>query len=417
MQRRSFIKNFAAAGAASLAGGPAVAVGAATPTATTGAEDRAYWIGLLDKICAPVLRALSEGRLKATMPVAVPMGNVEERRPFIYLAALANVLAGVAPWIESGSTTGAEGALRERYAVWARAGIRAGTDPDSPDFMDFNQGSQPLVDAALLTLAILRAPRELWEKLDGGTKSRVVAALKSTRVIRPGYNNWLLFSALVEAGLSFMGEWWDPMRVDLAVRTVEGWYKGDGLYGDGPQFHWDYYNSFIIHPLLMKVLEVTGRSTKDWESLLPVELARARRYAAIQERLISPEGTYPPIGRSISDRTGAFHLLADIALRKELPEGVAPEQVRCALTAVMRRMFEAPGTFDAKGWLQIGFCGAQPSIAEEYITSGTAYICTWVMLPLGLSETDRFWAAPAASWTARKAWEGEDIKADHAISI
>ena len=46
---------------------------------------------------------------------------------------------------------------------WA---IAAGTDPASPDYMNFNQGHQPVVDTAFLALAILRAPTELWKKLD-----------------------------------------------------------------------------------------------------------------------------------------------------------------------------------------------------------------------------------------------------------
>jgi hypothetical protein len=407
MVRRDFVKRAAAMGMAASV--------SAVPVPAAEMDDRAYWLHLLTKICGPVLKALSERRLKATMPVEVPEGNLAERKPFAYLAALANVLAGIAPWLETGPKDGAEGALREQYAELARKAILAGTDPTSPDFMDFNEGSQPVVDAALLTLAIVRAPTELWAKLDTATQNHLIKALESTRVIKPGYNNWLLFSAMVEAGLSFMGEWWDPMRVDLAIRTVDGWYKGDGAYGDGPEFHWDYYNSFIIHPMLVNVLEVIGKKSKVWESFEPGILARARRYAAIQERMISPEGTYPPIGRSLSDRTGAFHLLAEMALRRELPEGVTPEQVRCALTAVMRRMLEAEGTFDAEGWMRVGFCGRQPSIAESYISTGTAYICTWAMLPLGLPETDRFWGAPAAPWTAKKVWGGIDIPTDHAI--
>jgi len=408
--RRDFLKGCAALGAVS-----STAAAARTARSTAGLGDRADWIHLLDKICAPVLRALSQGQLKATMPVVVPMGNLAERKPYAYLAALANVLAGIAPWLETGPTEGQEGALRQQYAAWARASIHSGCDPRSPDFMDFNQGSQPLVDAALLTLAIVRAPNELWRTLDPATQQHLIRALQSTRVIRPGYNNWLLFSAMVEAGLAFMGQQWDPMRIDLALRTVELWYKGDGAYGDGPEFHWDYYNSFVIHPMLVNILEVMAPHTKTWEPLRPGLLDRARRYAAIQERMISPEATYPPIGRSLSDRTGAFHLLAQMALRRELPEGVSPAQVRCALTAVMRRMLGAPGTFDAQGWMQVGFCGAQPSIAEGYITTGTAYVCTWAMLPLGLPATDPFWAAPPEPWTAKKAWSGVDIPTDHAI--
>ena len=129
------------------------------------------------------------------------------------------------------------------------------------------------------------------------------------------------------------------------------WYKGDGAYGDGPEYHWDYYNSFVIQPFLIDVVEGIGRVSDRWSSLRPGVLDRARRYAAIQERLIAPDGSYPPIGRSIAYRCGAFQLLAQMALRHELPEGVTPAQVRSALSAVIRRTLDAPGTFDAEGWL------------------------------------------------------------------
>jgi hypothetical protein len=39
-------------------------------------------------------------------------------------------------------------------------------------------------------------------------------------------------------------------------------------------------------------------------------------------------------------------------------EGVSSAQVRVALTAVITRTIDAPGTFDAKGWLRIGLCGS-----------------------------------------------------------
>jgi hypothetical protein len=30
------------------------------------------------------------------------------------------------------------------------------------------------------------------------------------------------------------------------LRQHEQWYRGDGIYGDGPEFDWDYYNSFVM---------------------------------------------------------------------------------------------------------------------------------------------------------------------------
>src|SRR5208283_4354833 len=201
----------------------------------------------------------------------------------------------------------------------ARQALRVGADPQSPDFLNFHEGSQPLVDCGFLAQALLRAPDELWKKLDSGTQKNLTAGLISSRAITPGQNNWLLFAATVEAALAVMGERFDAMRIDYAVRAHEQWYVGDGLYGDGPRFHWDYYNSFVIQPMLLDTLRNIRPYSSRWEGLLPGVLSRAQRYAAIQERLFSPDGTFPAIGRSITYRCGAFHLLALLALGHQLP--------------------------------------------------------------------------------------------------
>jgi hypothetical protein len=220
---------------------------------------------------------------------------------------------------------------------------------------------------------------------------------------------------MVEVTLRFMGEEWEKERVSYAIERHESWYVGDGTYGDGPQFHWDYYNSFVMQPFLMKIYEREAEGDAGWKALRPKIEERAVRYAAIQERLISPEGTYPAIGRSLAYRCGAFHHLADMSLRERLPEGVAPEQVRSALTAVMRRSLGAAATFDAKGWLTIGFCGHQPGVGEAYISTGSLYLCSEVFLPLGLPASSAFWSQPGTAWNSRKQWGGVDFIADHAV--
>jgi hypothetical protein len=411
--RRQFLRSAAALGAFSAVQ-PAEAVFG--PTGGAIQDDREYWVQILSKVSGPVLQALSEKKLKAVMPVEAAHGNVEDRRQFTHLEAMGRLLCGIAPWLELGSDNGAEGRLRTQYAEWSRLAIQSATDPASPDFMNFNKGAQPVVDTAFLALAIVRAPTELWQKLDSHTQQNVISALQSSRVIQPGYNNWLLFSAMVETALAFMGVWWDPMRVDYAIRSVENWYMGDGVYGDGPHFHWDYYNSFVIHPMLLNILDVISKSSHAWDSFRGVTVARAKRYAAIQERLICPDGTFPPIGRSLCYRFGAFQLLGEMALRRQLPEGISPQQVRSGLTAVMRRMMDAPGVFDERGWLTLGFYGHQPSMAEPYISTGSCYLCSAAWLPLGLPTNDPFWSEPAAPWTSKRVWNGEPVSADHAIA-
>jgi hypothetical protein len=219
----------------------------------------------------------------------------------------------------------------------------------------------------------------------------------------------------VEATLAHLGEWWDPMRVDYALRQHAQWYLGDGIYGDGPEFHWDYYDSFVIHPMLSEILDVVGFRTRFATELRVQHQERARRYAAIAERFIGPDGTFPPIGRSLAYRAGAFHALAQSALRGALPDGLEPAQVRGALTAVIGRTLGAPGTFDVDGWLRIGLAGHQPGIGERYISTGSLYLTSLVLLPLGLPPAHPFWADPPVPWTSQRAWSGEDFPIDHAL--
>jgi hypothetical protein len=370
-------------------------------------QDRTYWLQTMLRIAEPVLAHLAEGRLAASLPVQGP----PDRQVYAPLEAFARTLAGITPWLESGSEDG----LRGRFAALAREGLDQATRPDSPDRMNFGEGGQPIVDAAFLAQAILRAPTALWAKLPDRVRGQVAAALKETRSRKPCFNNWLLFSALIEAALRRMGEDWDPMRVDYALKQHEQWYAGDGAYGDGPHFHWDYYNSFVIHPMLIDLLAEVGAEDPEWEAMREPARRRARRYAEVLERLISPEGTFPPLGRSLAYRFGAFHLLAQLALRRRLPDSLPAPQVRAALTAVIRNMIEAEGTFDENGWLRIGFRGHQPWIGEPYVNTGSLYLCTVVFLPLGLDASDPFWSGEPMDWTAKKIWSGGQARIDKAL--
>ena len=416
--RRTFLKS------ALLASVP-LATDNALQSSAEGAEesqpfqstsDRTQWLAIVERVSQPVLEAISRQKLRAIMPVEAKPGLVAARRESTHLEAVGRLLSGLAPWLEAApGNDPAEERLRSRYRDWARLAIRYGTDPQSPDALNFGTNPQSLVDAAFLALAVVRAPNELWAKLDAATKVNLVRALAATRKVQPGFNNWLLFSAMIEACFCKYGQTWDADRIDYGLRQLDEWYKGDGAYGDGPHFHWDYYNSFVIQPFLLNILDAVEPVTKHWKSLREPVRARARRYAAIQERFISPEGTFPPIGRSLAYRFGVLQELAEMSLRRDLPEGVSPAQVRAAMTAVMTRMVQAKGTFDGQGWLTIGFAGHQPDMGEGYISTGSLYLCSAAWLPLGLPATDEFWSAPPQPWTAKKAWSGVDIPTDHAI--
>lgn len=374
---------------------------------------RDYWLSLLDQISSPLLVAGAKRQLKGKMPVETTTGA--STKPSTYLEGVGRLLAGIAPWLESDSGNPKEIKLRNYYRELALETISGIVDPKSPDYLFDHMEPQMLVDAAFLAHGFLRAPKQLWNALAEPTKQQVIQSFKATREVKPYYSNWILFSAMVEAFFLNNDLDFDIMRLDLPVKKHQEWYLGDGMYGDGPDYHWDYYNSFVIQPMLMDIVSVMADQKKISQKEVDDAAKRFTRYAAIQERLISPEGTFPAIGRSIAYRMGAFQHLSQAALQKRLPAELKPAQVRCALSAVMRRLMTAPGTFDSNGWLQIGLCGHQNSLGEHYISTGSLYLCSTALLPLGLSPEDDFWAAADEKWTSVKIWNGENIKADHAL--
>jgi hypothetical protein len=378
-------------------------------------DDRSYWIEQLCKITGPVLNALSAQRLKSTMPIECVKGTEEDRRKVTHLEAFGRSLVGLAPWLELGADNTQEGKLRKKYIDLTLSSIKSAVDPSSKDFLNFKEGRQPLVDTAFFAHALLRAPKHLWGNLNTETQQQVLNALRSSRVIEPYQSNWLLFASMVEAALlKFSGDF-DSRRLLFGLEQHETWYKGDGIYGDGPSFHFDYYNSFVIQPMLLDVLKTYIELKSELKEQLEIVTRRAIRYADIQERLIASDGSFPPVGRSLAYRCGAFQHLSQIALQKQLPPHIKPSQVRSALTAVIRKTLDAPNTFDKDGWLHIGFAGHQPSIGESYISTGSLYLCTAAFLPLGLPASDEFWSMPAEDWTSKKVFQGLEIKIDKAL--
>lgn len=370
---------------------------------------RAEWKTRLLRIAEPVLARLACGRLRAEMPIECI--DPASRPAFSQLEIVARILVGIAPWLELAG--GNRDADARRLADLAKSGLAMAADPQSSEAFNFTKGAQPLVDAAFLAEAFLRAPNSLWRELGTETQRRLVEGMRATRCIQPYENNWWLFAAIIETFLMSIGEDHDQSRLDTALHKHEQWYVGDGTWGDGPEFHWDYYNSFVIQPMMADIFAVIGDQSA-WQDSARKTMERSLRYAAVLERLIAPDGSFPAIGRSLAYRCGAFHLLAQSALLHRLPPGIPPGRARRALTMVIRRTLDAPNTFDADGWLRVGLCGHQPNLGEHYISTPSLYLCTCAFLPLGLPDSDPFWTDDEMPTTSEMAWSGIHIPADSA---
>ncbi|ANI90803.1 hypothetical protein A9P82_14465 [Arachidicoccus ginsenosidimutans] len=382
-------------------------------------NERSEWLQMLDKIARPVFYNLANDELKEKMPVEIspvsdnPKGRIADQ----YLEALGRTLSGIAPWLQSDGGSAEETKLRAQYRTWAIKAIANATDSTKKDYMVWDKGGQPVVDASYLALGLIRCPW-LWEHLDDAVKNNVVHCLTLTRKIIPVYSNWILFSGMIEAFFCKYGYDYEPLRIEYGVREfMQHWYVGDGMFSDGMNFHLDYYNSYVIQPFLKEIIDIvnakTGRYKWEQQRLAAIN----NRYSQIQERSINSDGSFPAFGRSIVYRCGAFHHLANMALHEQLPKNLSAGQVREALNAVMKKTLTAQGTFDKNGWLVIGLDGNQPGQADVYNTQGSLYLCTEIFLPLGLSPGAPFWSEPAKDWSEKAIWNEEDYSGDHALDL
>lgn len=416
MERREFISSAVLAGVALSASDSAVA----RRTSEVATDDRQYMLNLLARMAQPVLRPMSEGKLQAVFkPELSPTWDGRNAK-VAYLECFGRLISGIAPWLALPDDDSAEGKLRALLRQQALASYTHSVDPASPDYLLWREAPQALVDSAYFTNAFLRAPQQLWEPLDATTKKRVIEEIKGLRRFSPPYTNWLLFAAMNEAFLLSIGEQWDPVRIDLAVRKINEWYVGDGWYADGPRFHFDHYGSYVIHPMLVEILEVLLATKATFNSLNAAALLdqaykRMQRYGEHLERLVAPDGSYAPIGRSLTYRTAVFQPLGLLAWRKRLPATLPEGQVRAATLAAQRAVFRFPSNFDEQSFLTIGFAGHQPKLGDWYSNAGSMYITAASLMALGLPAADSYWTSPALPWTSKKAFSGQEFPKDYYV--
>lgn len=381
-------------------------------------SDRVYWVSLLSKIAKPILENISKQKFRENMPMQVSP-TFDNRDPGVgYLEAFGRLLAGMAPWLALEDDDTEEGLQRRRFKQQALLGIQYGTDPQSPDYFSWRgPSSQTLVDAAHLAQAFLRAPKALWAPLSDLTKQRVIEEFKLLRRIKPNESNWLLFAAMTETFLYTVGEDAARDKIDYAVNKFDkDWYVGDGWYSDGDRFSFDHYNGYVIHCMLVESLKHNMAADQKYTEMYNRAYKRMQRYAHHLERMVSPDGFYPVVGRSSTYRNAAFQPLAAVALDNKLPEDLSKGQIRAALTAVLKHIYK-DDTISKSGWLSMGLVGGQQdNLADYYTNAGSMYVASLSFLPLGLAANDEFWTCNPEKWTSQKAFAGEKFPKDYYVT-
>ncbi len=282
--------------------------------------------------------------------------------------------------------------------------------------IDFDKmDNQIMVEMALLAISFKRHTF-LWNNIDNFTKDKILNTMIMTNIkFTPNFNNWILFKCMIDIFLFKNNKIKDLSSCQNYLKQFEKFYVGDGWFKDGTTFHIDYYNSYVIHPFLIDIFDELKKINKVYEEKYNNQIIRIQRYSEYLERIIASDGTFPLIGRSMVYRTAVFHALSYCAYLNVLPDSLSNGQVRCALDAVINRIF-TDDNFNGNNFLQYGFMGYQPEVADNYSNSGSLYYCLLIFIPLGLNSNNPFWTDKNEEWTQKKAWSGVKIIKDKSIT-
>ncbi|MFI7102960.1 DUF2264 domain-containing protein [Streptomyces sp. NPDC050161] len=350
-------------------------------------------------------------------------------RPYVSPHGAAVHLPGPASW-SGRRTDGLEGFARgfllaairlagaggadpaDRAGPWAR-GLVAGTRPHGPEaWPALTDGSQQIVEAAGITLALHLSRPWLWDRLTPAEQDRVAHWLSGVAGRRTRDNNHVLFQVVTEEFLHSIGAIGDRSGIESGLARVDEWYRGDGWYQDGPRHRsdyrdtrdgrirsqpgpgydagdrFDYYNAWGFHLYTLLWAHLAGARGAQRAT---VYRERLRLFLRQYVHLFGADGAPVHHGRSLAYR---FAALAPVWLGSwETAEPPLPPGLTRRLASETLRHFVGHGAPDTRGLLPLGWYGRFPPTAQAYSGPGAPYAASKGFLGLLIPPDHAVWTA------------------------
>jgi hypothetical protein len=261
------------------------------------------------------------------------------------------------------------------------AGLRAGTDPASPEYWGVAEDlDQRIVEAGDIALVAWMLRDRLRAALPASAQADLLAWLGQAQARRIYGGNWHLFCVAI--GLA-REAWGAPAAAATRAhyRAFKETHLGEGWFSDGGEV--DHYNAWQMHYFLYFLARMDPTLDRDFIT------GALRRFAPVYAHFFAPQG-FPIFGRSACYRMA---VPTPLVLAASLPDPpLPPGQARRALDAIWSH-FIARGALVA-GTVTQGYEGPRPELLENYSGRGS---CLWALRSL----TAAYWQPPEAPiWTA-----------------
>ncbi len=371
------------------------------------------WKNHLLTSCKCVLKEFAQKNIHNVFPLHYSPYLKKEKNPIkVYVELFARTWLGICPLLNKGDSELDDLAMNALDAFFSGYIDLKKTD-------NVNVGNQLMVEMANITISFFRNPN-LWNKVKENTQKNICHNILYASKLTPHQNNWILFKVIMDLFL------YDKKYISNIHSTLQlldnfekMYYVGDSWYRDGIIFHMDYYNSFVILPFLYDIYKYLNShffnnnkyKTKYYETIIKLQ-----RHSEFLERIIAQDGTFPLFGRSMVYRCAVFHALVYCAYLNLLPNTLSYGQVRCALNKVIENLFNT-NIYDQNGFIQYGFTGFQPEIADSYSNSGSVYYTLLIFMVCGLDENHMFWSDSDKDWSQKKIWNNKVLLKDVSLNL
>jgi hypothetical protein len=281
-----------------------------------------------------------------------------------------------------GSGGAAPGDLVERYSQ----GLAAGSDTRSPDAWPRHEdGSQSLVEAALIAAALFESRSWIWDQLPENVRERVVAWLSGVQGKRHWHSNWLLFPVIVNAFLKSVGAPYRADEIERNLDLVDGMYRGGGWYSDGVGRSFDHYTAWSFHFYLPLWCRMDGEESDP--SRVGLLQERLRLFLEDYGHLFAGNGAPLHHGRSLVYRFTCVAPFWAGALAEATP--LSPGETRRIASGAARYFVERGAI--RSGVLTMGWHGEYLPSVQSYSGPGSAYWVSKAFLGLVLPEDHPVW--------------------------
>ena len=308
------------------------------------------------------------------------------------------------------------------HAAWYARGLAAAMEPGGADrwgraigvdeIRQRNGTPQPIVEAANLAFGLAVSRDRVWDRLDEKLREQTADWLAHHAAKHGSNNNWLLFTAVIEAFLRSAGYDVPGGHAQADVDVFESWYLGDGWYNDGPVStttghgnRVDHYNSWVIQTFLWQWYELTEQPTERQERFL----TRLGEFADSYATLFAADGSPLHPGRSLTYRQAVLGGLWAAGLAEVGSE--AAGATRRLASGVLRHFTELGVGVDEAPTL--GRAAAQfLPMCQVYSGPGSPYFAGMGFLGLAAPADHPLWTEPEQPQPTERA---DAVRTLHAV--